>query len=201
MVMKNPLTILSKTILLIAASLPLIQSAFAQDISNTHIEEEYDHLTAQWLEVSGELKTYSGLTTFCKNTEYSTYTVKILETLHHYDSLVLDIMENDAISQDVNHKELKKTSKDIAKFETEYGIKAFIGFLKESCNTRKDLEKNKKELMKDSGMYYYDGQLLVLETQLRKFLLHIDKRVVSIDDHLHMIHPDQIQPVRLLTKK
>ncbi|MEQ6121440.1 hypothetical protein [Reichenbachiella sp. MALMAid0571] len=199
--MKNPLGLLHKKIMLIVTGFLLFQNISAQDISDGHIEEEYDHLTAQWLEVSGELKTYSGLTTFCKNPEYSTHTVKILETLHHYDSLVLDIMENNAISQDVNHKELKKTSKDITKFETEYGIKAFIEFLKESCNTRKDLEKNKKELMKDSGMYSYDGQLLVLETQLRKFLLHIDKRIVSIDDHLHMIHPDQIQPVRLLTKK
>lgn len=197
--MKNPWTQLYKKSVLIAVCLIFIQVAQAQ--TEGHIEEEYDHLTAQWLEVSAELKTYSGLTSFCKSTEYSTQTIGILETLHHYDSLVLDIMQNSPINHNVKHKEYKKTSKDIEKFETEYGIKAFIGFLKESCNTRKDLEKNKKELMKDSGMYSYDGQLLVLETQLRKFLKHIDKRVVSIDEHLHMIHPDQLQPVRLLTKK
>ena len=197
--MKNPLELLHKKIILIATSMLLIQEVSSQDILNGHIEEEYDHLTAQWLEVSGVLKTYSGLATFCKDTEYSTHAVKILETLHHYDSLVLDIMLTNSISHDENDKEYKKTFKDIEKFETEYGIKAFIGFLKESCNTRKDLEKNKKELMKDSGMYSYDGQLLVLETQLRKFLLHIDKQVISIDDHVHMIHPDQIQTVRLLT--
>ncbi len=197
--MKNPFAQLYKVTVLIAVSFILTQVVYAQN--EGHIEEEYDHLTAQWLEVSGELKTYSGLTTFCKSAEYSTQTIGILEALHHYDSIVLDIMKNNPINHDVSHREYKKTSKDIGKFETEYGIKGFIGFLKESCNTRKDLEKNKKELMKESGMYSYDGQLLVLETQLIKFLKHIDKRVVSIDNHLHMIHPDQIQPVLLLTKK
>ena len=190
--MKNPFAQLYKVTVLIAVSFILTQVVYAQN--EGHIEEEYDHLTAQWLEVSGELKTYSGLTTFCKSAEYSTQTIGILEALHHYDSIVLDIMKNNPINHDVSHREYKKTSKDIGKFETEYGIKG-------SCNTRKDLEKNKKELMKESGMYSYDGQLLVLETQLIKFLKHIDKRVVSIDNHLHMIHPDQIQPVLLLTKK
>lgn len=198
--MKRSKMILQSTALTMILGLLISTTASAQHVASTSIEEEYDYLTAKWLEASLDLKEYSGLTTFCKDASYKEQTIGLLETLHHYDSLVLDIINDPANIGSISHKEYKKTFKDIEKFETNYGIKEFISLLNESCATRRDLERNKKDLSKESGMYSYDGQLLVLETQLRKFLKHIDKKVVAIDEHLHLIHPDQIKSIKLLAR-
>jgi hypothetical protein len=178
-----------------------VAGSVAQSSDAVSIEEEYDFLTGQWLEVSGELKTYSGLASYCKQPEFRKHTAHILELLHHYDSLVLDILTDPTSQLHVSKKEQQKTIKDIEKFEEKYSLKNFSALLKESCRTYKDLEKNKDDLVKESGMYSYDGQILILETQLRKFLTSIDKRVVAIDDHIHLIHPDQIKPFKMLARK
>lgn len=162
--------------------------------TNSSIEQQYDLLTAQWLELSGNLKTYQGLNTFCTSPEYRTSSIEVLGHLHHFDSLVLDLMKEHQGEFAISHKEFKATLKDIEKFETEYGIKAFITVLKGCCDSRRDLERHKKELVNEIGANSYDGQILILENYLRKFLHHIDKKVLAIDDHLHMIHPDQVKP-------
>ncbi len=191
----------TKLLGLIFALICMAQTAHSQDNEPISIEKEYDKLTAEWLKISGQMKTYQGLATYCKDAEYRTHSVHVLELLHHYDSLVLDLLNDPTVAGQIDHKEQHKTLKDIEKFEEKYSIKEFIGLLKESCKTRRDLEKNKKDLVKESGMYSYDGQILVLETQIRKFLNHIDKRIITIDDHLHLIHPDQIKPYKMLAKK
>lgn len=170
------------------------QVIYAQTYGSRNIEDEFDFLTANWLEVSGELKTYNGLDRFCSSPEFRETTIDILGLLHHYDSLILDILTDPSNKLEIAHREYKHTIKDIQKFEEEYSINEFIGFLRESCATRKELERDKKNLVKESGMYSYDGQILVLETQLRKFLKHLDKKVIAIDDHVHMIHIDQVKP-------
>lgn len=158
------------------------------------IEEEFDALTAEWLEISEQLKTYDGLGYFCKSKEFRETSLSVLRQLHHYDSLILEVLlETDESKLGVSHREYKHTLRDIEKFEEEYGIREFIAFLKEGCVTWKGLEKDKEMLVKESGMYSYDGQLLVLETQLGKFLKHIDKKVIAIDEHIHLIHIDQVR--------
>lgn len=166
------------------------------------IEEEFDALTAEWLEISEELKTYNGLGRFCKSKEFRETSLSVLRQLHHYDSLVLEVLLNtDESELGVSHREYKHTLKDIEKFEEEYGIKVFIAFLKEGCVTWKELEKNRETLVKESGMYSYDGQLLVLETQLEMFLKHIDKKVIAIDEHIHLIHIDQVRSLGSLENR
>lgn len=157
------------------------------------LEEEYDRLTDSWLEVSEVLKEYQGLSDFCIDPKFRDYTVVLLKQLHHYDSVVLDFLHDPATAILLDQKEYNKTMKDISKFESKYGIRDFISFLNESCITRNTLEKNKKDLVYGQGADSYDGQIIVLESDLVKFLKHIDKRIVSIDEHLHKIHPDKFQ--------
>lgn len=157
------------------------------------IEDKYDRLTENWLEVSAELKNYAGLSTFCVSEEFRDYTTTILKEMHHYDSVVMDFLKEPGAEELIGHHEYKATLKEIGQFEEEYGIKSFMNFLRESCVTRNDLEKNKADLKNEVGMYSYDGQIVVLETDIHRFLKHIDKRVVSIDKHLHKIHPDRFQ--------
>lgn len=163
-----------------------------------HIEDEYDLLTAQWLETSEQLKTYSGLGAFCNNANFRNETIETLQLIHHYDSLVLDILQDPTLIADVSHREYKRTMKDLEKMETDYSIKSFIDVLRESCITRKTLEQDRDELQKESGMYSYDGQVMVMETKLNKFLKHIDKKIEDMDAHIHKIHPDHVKSVESL---
>jgi len=169
--------------------------ANAQDFT---IEDKYDQLTEKWLELSNELKSYAGLSEFCVNDEFRDYTTSILSEMHHYDSVVLKFLREPGAEELIGHHEYKVTLDEIEKLEEEGGIKEFIHFLRNSCITRNDLEKNKVNLKNDLGMYSYDGQIVVLETDIHRFLTQIDKRVISIDKHLHKIHPDRFQPSRVL---
>lgn len=175
-------------------SLAVVFSSFGQ----ASIEDEYDKLAGKWLEVSGHLKTYAGLSDYCTKQSYKDHAVQVLSHLHHYDSLVLNMLKGHESEFAVSHKEFKNTIKDIEKFETDYGIKAFVSVLKEGCKSRKELEKDKSKLVNEIGANSYDGQILILESYLRKFLNHIDKKVLAIDDHLHLIHPDQVKAVNIL---
>ncbi len=163
---------------------------FAQTVT---IEEEYDRLTQSWLELSGVLKSYKGLSDFCDQPKFRDYTVELLKQLHHYDSVVLDFLNDPTTAVMIGHKEHQKTLKEIEGFETKYDIRSFIEFLRESCITRNVLEKNKQDLLMGQGADSYDGQVYILESDIVKFLNHIDKRIVSIDEHLHRIHPDKFQ--------
>ena len=167
----------------------------SQSYVTIDIEEEYEFLTEQWLFVSEDLSHYYGLSAFCTNGEYREFAIEILELLHHYDSVVLDILKNPTSDIDISSKEYRKTMDDIASFEGDYDVKSFISFLRESCITRNDLERNKEDLKREVGMYSYDGQVMMLETDLRKFMKKIDKRIVSINEHIHKIHPSQVKPL------
>jgi hypothetical protein len=160
--------------------------------AQNHIEEMYDKLTEEWLQASKGLKSYAGLADFCTHVEKRKEILNLLHQLHHYDSLVLEILQKHEHELDGSHKEHLKTLKDIEKFEHKYTARGFIGFLRESCITRTDLEKNKSTLQKDHGHDSYDGQVHILESHLIKFLKHIDHRVLAIDHHIHKIHPDHV---------
>ncbi|MEP1035552.1 hypothetical protein [Ekhidna sp.] len=157
-----------------------------------NVEEQYETLTNQWLEVSVELKSYNGLSKFCQSQEFRGYAVNILSDLHHFDSVMINFLHEPTTELLIGKKEYQKSLKDINNFEAKYSTKGFLDFLRESCITRNDLEKNKEDLKKDIGMNSFDGQVLVLESGLTKYLKHIDKRILAIEKHMHMIHPDRI---------
>lgn len=156
------------------------------------VEEQYAVLTQQWLEVSEKLKQYNGLSEFCQEQTFRAYTINILEHLHHFDSVMIDFLQEPTTALLIDSKEYEKTLKDIQEFETRFSNKAFLDYLRESCSTRNDLERHKDDLRKEVGMNSYDGQIVVLESGLNKFLKHIDKRIIAIEKHVHMIHPDRI---------
>lgn len=178
---------------LLLSTLLIVFMGIQGSAQSVTIEEEYDRLTDSWLEVSDVLKSYQGLSDFCMEPKFRDYSVELLKQLHHYDSVVLDFLNDPTTAMIVGQKEYHKTLKDIEKFEAKYDIKSFIDFLRESCITRNGLEKNKQDLQMGQGADSYDGQVYILETDIAKFLKHIDKRIVSIDEHLHRIHPDKSQ--------
>ncbi|WP_370089319.1 hypothetical protein [Ekhidna sp.] len=181
------------------SSFHLSYIAKSQSYVAVNIEEEYEFLTKHWMQMSEDISHYYGLSAFCDNSEYRTYTIEVLEQLHHYDSIMLDILKDPTADIDISSHEYKKTMKDIEKFEGDYDLKAFISFLRESCMTRNELEKDKEKLKKEVGMYSYDGQVMMLEAEVNKYLKKIDKRILAINKHIHHIHPDKVKPFKMVS--
>lgn len=178
--------------------LALLTVSLIAPAQEVNIEETYEELTLEWLEVSGAIQGYSGLSEFCVTPDFRTYAVDILERLHHYDSVVMDFLRDPQAEVMIGQAEYDKVLKEIGKFESKYDIRSFISFLQESCITRNQLEKNRKDLVHANGADSFDGQVLILVTDISKFLRHIDKRIVSIDEHLHRIHPDKFNHEKLV---
>ncbi len=164
----------------------------ANSQSMEDIEKNYSLLTEEWLKISYQLQSYAGLSQFCKSPTEKKHTYKVLSTLHHYDSVLLSLMEDPTLNLD--QKEYKKTVKAIEGFDAKYSVKKTNEMLSESCVEWRSLERDKSDLAKDIGIYSYDGQVLNLETMLQRYLNHIDNKVVDIEEHLHVIQPHHFKP-------
>lgn len=145
-----------------------------------------DKLTYTWDLEAENLKNYDGLTTFCVNTEYRMELIKLLEDIHHYDSVLYKrLVKASRFNKD---REIKKTLKEIETFEEEYSMKHFIHFLHEECKTRSEIESHSEELKNDIGANSYDGKIYMVETELNKFIKHITTRLDHIREHVHHLH-------------
>jgi hypothetical protein len=157
----------------------------AQEESST-IGKEIDDITFNWDLEAKKLNDYDGLTNFCKNQEYRSSIINLLNEIHHYDSVLYDRLVK---AQRFNHdKEIEKTLKEISKFEEDYSMKEFIHFLHEECTAQKDIEKNSIDSKNDFGANSYEGQIYIVETELNKFIKHITKRVDHVREHVHHLH-------------
>jgi hypothetical protein len=138
-------------------------------------------LTETWDQEAEKLSTYQGLTEFCLNAVYREEVISTLKGIHHYDSVLYDIIAKKA--RFGNNAEMKKTLKDITKAESESSIRSFLVFLQEECNTRKDIEQNAKKTGEDK-----DSEVYMLETELAKYVKQITKRIDTIRDHVHHLN-------------
>lgn len=179
----------------------LISGLLQAQTPDVFVEDTYNRLTDKWLMISREMQNYSGLTKFCDDAEFREMALGTLKSIHHYDSLILDLLKDPTLKLSVSHQEYKETVKDFEKLETEYGAKAFLQVIKESCVTMRELEKDKEKLKRQSGVYSYDGQIMNLENYLMGYLNHLDKKVVKMKDHIHNIHPDQLKSIEGLVKE
>ncbi len=162
-----------------------VSTSLAQEQSST-IGQEIDEITFNWDIEAKNLNDYDGLTQFCKDVDYRTNIISLLNQIHHYDSVLYDRLVK---AQRFNHdKEIEKTLKEISKFEDKYSMKSFIHFLHEECVAQKDIEKNSIDSKNDFGTNSYEGQIYIVETELNKFIKHITKRVDHVREHVHHLH-------------
>lgn len=169
---------------------------YAQDATEEQkmsLEQEFDDLVTEWETLSADLSTYSGLKSYCTIDAYRANVVSTLGVIHHYDSLVLEIITDPTEMALLDDKEQKATRKEIEKFENEYSTTAFMIKLKDECKFRREIEHDKKYSKNDIGANSYDGQILLLETDLKKYIKHIDSRVEHIDKHVHKLHIDDVR--------
>ncbi|MEQ6121441.1 hypothetical protein [Reichenbachiella sp. MALMAid0571] len=199
--MKKQSICLCKGLVLIVAGIIYAASVQAQDHTVGSIEKQYEHLASRWLEISDEIKVYQGLGKFCNDPGYQQNSINILESLHHYNAVVFDILNDPETDKYQDQKVFKNTIRDIEKFEETHETEKFIDFMDDNCTYLNELETNKANLLKQSQMYSFDGRIFILETLLYRFMRRIDKKVVSIDNNIHLIHPEhQIVPLKMLAK-
>jgi hypothetical protein len=155
--------------------------ANAQDTEE--IREKVDEITFEWDNEAIVLNSYDGLTKFCRDDQYRYGVIDLLEEIHHYDS-VLYIKAKNALKVS-DDKELKKLVKDIEKFEKKYSMKDFIGYMRDDCVARAELERNDDDMKSDIGSESYDSQVYIIETELQKYVKNITKSVDRIREHVH----------------
>ena len=151
--------------------------------SEGRLDDKIDQVTYDWDLEADKLATYEGLLFVCGNIEYRQKIIGLLNDVHHLDSVLYEVLLK--VSRTSSDKEVKKTLKDIEKFEKEYGTKSFIHFMNSECKAAKEIEKNADDLRKQVGQDSYSGQVYILETELFKYVKHITHRVDKIRLHVH----------------
>jgi hypothetical protein len=175
---------MKRGILAIAILVGIINLGYSQ--TEETLGQVIDRLTYQWDTEALTLETYGGLTSFCKDVEYRTTIISLMDEIHHYDSV---LYEKAKIAHQRSHDhEIVKLIKEIESFETGYGPKNFIHFLKEECDGQKALEKQSEDLKTAMGEESYDGQAYVIEVEMRRYVKHLTKRVDNIRKHVHHLH-------------
>ncbi len=164
--------------------------SLAQSEIEAPLEDQFDVVTNEWLEKSELLKNYVGINEYCQNPTFRKSVDRLLVEIHSFDSLIIAKLEDPSAYFSWDTKEEKKTLKDVHEMEAEYGMEAFVDHMREACYMRNEIESNEENLRKGMGMESYDGKILILETEVSKYLKKIDKLIVKIDEHLHVLHID-----------
>ena len=159
----------------------LTSSIYAQE--KERLDEKIDEITYDWDLEADKLSTYAGLQQLCSDEEYRKKILGLLEEIHHYDTVLYGVLVK--LSRTSDDKEVKKTLKDIKKFEEEYDTKSFVHFMNEECKAMRDIERHADETANDVGINSYSGQVYLLETELFKYVKHVTARVDKIRTHVH----------------
>ena len=154
---------------------------FAQE--EERLDEKIDQITYDWDLEADKLSSYEGLQQLCLDEQYRNKILTLLNEIHHYDSVLYDVLLK--LSRTSSDREIKKTLKDIKKFEEEYDTQNFISFMSDECKVMREIEKNAKATANDVGYNSYDGQVYLLETELFKYVHHVTSRVDKIRLHVH----------------
>ncbi len=174
-----------KTIHSFCIAICITSSLYAQE-GEENVITKFDDIVTRWDILSDDLGSYEGLNKYCTQKQYQDEVITILNEIHHYDSVLYDKLSQKARFSK-NH-ELKKTLEQIEQFEDEFKSPSFLKKLHDECVGRREIEKDAKETKNDIGMNSYDGQVLVLEADLHKYIIHITRLVDHIKDHIHHLH-------------
>ena len=159
----------------------------AQSEVEIPLADQFDAVAIEWIDKTKYLKTYQGVNEYCQNPNFRKSVNKLLVTIHSYDSLIVNKLDDPSAYLGWNMKEEKKTRSDIASFEKDFQLDDFIDEMREACLFRNEIEENSENLKNGVGIESYDAKVMVLETEVSRYLNKIDKLVLRIDDHLHVL--------------
>lgn len=171
-----------KSVAIFSFLLILSNLSFAQE---KNIVSVIDELTVKWDRTAIELRTYQSITNFCEDTNYRSYTVNLLDQIHHWDTTLYFIVQDKFdISQD---KEAAATLEDIEKLETDYTTEKFKNFIQEECAILKVIESH----FDPERVKKYENEIKSFEKESNKYILSITERIDIIDEHVHHLDLDE----------
>lgn len=156
--------------------------AFTQE-QESEVVKAIDDLTIRWDNEAITLQTYEGLGKFCGNSQYRKQVIKMLDEIHHYDTLLYGIVTG-KLAKNNQDKEAKSTLDDIQTLEVDYTTKSFKRFIHQECNTYNEIERN---LGRAKGPEY-EQEVATLNGELKKYVVEITKQIDLIDEHVHHLH-------------
>ncbi|SNS74737.1 hypothetical protein SAMN05421640_1085 [Ekhidna lutea] len=161
----------------------LISCSFFTYCQNENIVKTIDDLTAKWDKQAEELGTYAGMKYYCTSQVYKDKTIGLLDKIHHYDTLLYQIVSEKYA--DSNDKEAEETLAEILTVETKYTTPNFKSFLEEEClkfeEVGEDYDRNSKKYFKE---------IEKLEKELSSYVKNITERIDLIDEHIHHLKLD-----------
>ena len=156
-----------------------------------NVVSQFDKISYQWDTMAENLEQYEGLSAFCVEATYRTEVIKLLEEVHHMDSLVYWKLKK--IARQKGNREIRKTIKQIEALEAEYSIKEFTKFLHVECKDRRALEKERDELKGNLGQDSYGGQQQIIESTLHRYINNVTYLVDHIRKHIHHLHLEEYE--------
>ena len=162
-------------------------ASFSQSAVEVPIKEQFDYITLDWIGKSERLKTYAGINEYCQNPAFRETVNDLLNEIHAYDSMIIAKLSDPTSYLNFNAKEERKTLSDIQSLESVYGTATFIDKMRESCVFRNEIEEDADDLRNGVGYESYDAKVLLLETDVTRYLKKIDKLILKVDDHLHVL--------------
>ncbi len=159
-------------------------SSLSQENESEDIVKVIDDLTIKWDNQALELKTYKGLQVYCSTKPYRDKTVRLLDKIHHYDTLLYGIVSRKY--KDGKDSEASATLDDIKKLESDYTTKNFKAFIHRECNGVNEIERN----FGRQGGSQYEKEVKKLEKELSKYVESITNRIDIIDEHIHHLKLD-----------
>jgi len=157
----------------------LFTFSLAASAQDEDIVATIDDLTAQWDKQALSLERYTGLKYYCTAEQYRDKIIKLLDEIHHYDTLLYGVVTRKY--ENNKDREAEITLKDIIKVEADYTTKSFKEFLGQECDGYAEIEEN---VGRESGSKYYK-EVEKLEKELSKYVITITMRIDLIDEHIH----------------
>lgn len=166
------------------ATFCLVISSFLVSAQEEDIVKIIDDLTIKWDKQAERLASFNGMKYYCTSEEYRANTVGLLDKIHHYDTLLYQIVSEKYDGS--SDKEAQQTLKDILTVETKYTTPNFIAFLSEECAKFKQIG---EEYGREDGSKYYK-EVEKLEKELTKYVVNVTNRIDLIDEHVHHLNLD-----------
>ena len=166
-----------KSTFLIVLFVFVFQSISAQETRS--IVEIVDDLTIKWDNEAKALDSYEGLENYCHNRVYRMETIKLLDEIHHYDTVLYAIVSTKY--KDSEDAEARATLDDIETLESDYTTLSFKKFLRAECGKLNDTERNYGAQQGEE----YTKEVALLEEELDKYIMSITRRIDIIDEHIH----------------
>ena len=162
------------------------KKTYSKPIDEHQVLVEFEGIIEDWEITAKSLGTYRGLSKYCEDQIYKDSIDGLLGAIHHYDSLLYSVLKEKSLYN--SSHELSVTIKEIDALETKFKPANFHKHLKDDCRGKREIEKNEKKIRNDLNIDSYDGQSLILDTDIHQYIHRITHLVELIDKHaLHLI--------------